>query len=131
MKTIAQLNGVDFLRRCNKVRHRVADILAETGVLEYRKRQPEFTGNESLAERNQLIRQQSKKNIDAMLDCLLEEHADKTVELLNLLTIREEGDPEELAGFDMLTAGLELFSNQKVMDFFISVASSGLKLTVN
>lgn len=131
MKTIAQLNGVDFLRKCNKVRHRVADILSETGVLEYRKRQPEFTGKETLAERKQLIHKQSKKNIDAMLDCLLDEHAEKTVELLNLLTIREEGDPEEIAGFDMLTAGLELLSNQKVMDFFISVASSGLKLTPN
>lgn len=131
MKTIAQLNGVEFLRKCNQVRHGVEKIITETGVLEYRKRQPEFTGDETTKERNEKIRQKSKENIDAMLDCLLEEHPEKTVELLNLLVVKEEGDAEEIAGFDMITVLLELIGNQKVMGFFISVVSTGLKLTAN
>lgn len=129
MKTIAELTGGDFLRHCNKVRHSVAKIISETGVLELRKRQPELTGKETKVEISAKRDEQSKKNIDAMLDCLLEEHADKTMELLNLLVIREEGDPEEIPDFDLIAIGLDLIGNQKVMNFFISAASSGLRFT--
>lgn len=129
MKTITELTGGDFLRHCNKIRHQVSDIIKETGVLEIRKRQPEFTGKETEKEKAEMINQQAKKNIDAMIDCLLDEHAEKTIELLNLLVIREKDDPKEIPDFDLIAIGLDLIGNQKVMNFFISAASSGLKLT--
>jgi hypothetical protein len=129
MKTIAELKGGDFLRHCNKIRHQVSDIIKETGVLEIRKRQPGLTGKETPAELAEKREIQSQKNIDKMLDSLLDEHAEQTIKLLNLLVIREEGDPEEIPDFDLIAIGLDLIGNQKVMNFFISAASSGLKFT--
>jgi ferritin len=129
MKTIAELTGGDFLRHCNKIRHQVSDIIKETGVLEIRKRQPEYSGKETEAEKAEMRKAQAKKNIDSMLDCMLEEHAEQTMKLLNLFVIREEGDPEEIPDFDLIAIGLDLIGNQKVMNFFISAASSGLKFT--
>lgn len=115
MKTIASLKGADFLRACNKVRYAAQEALAETQVLEIRKRMPILNDKMTEEERNAALEKQSKKNISDMIDRLLEEKPEETYKLLQAVIIRE-GD-EELDGIDLLSAALELVSDPKVISF--------------
>lgn len=115
MKTIASLKGADFLRACNKVRYAAQEALAETQVLEIRKRMPILNDKMTEEERNAAFEKQSKKNISDMIDRLLEEKPEETYKFLQAVIIRE-GD-EELDGIDLLSAALELVSDPKVISF--------------
>lgn len=115
MKTIASLKGADFLRACNKVRYAAQEALAETQVLEIRKRMPILNDKMTEEERNAAFEKQSKKNISDMIDRLMEEKPEETYKFLQAVIIRE-GD-EELDGIDLLSAALELVSDPKVISF--------------
>ena len=120
MKTIANMQGAEFLRQCNKIRHAAADLMQDTQVLEIRKRMPAFTGKENPELRKVMIKKQSKQNISDMLDALLDTHAEETYNVLELMCVLEPG--EELTGLDMAMAGLEIITMPKVMDFLSSLA---------
>lgn len=120
MKTIANMQGAEFLRQCNKIRHAAADLMQDTQILDIRKRMPAFTGKENPELRKVMIEKQSKKNISDMLDALLDTHAEETYNVLKLMCVTEEG--EEPTGLDMAMAGLEIVTSPKVMDFLSSLA---------
>lgn len=117
MKTIADLSGGEFLRRCNLIRHEAADLVQKSGVLKFRENMPEFTGKETPEERSDMLRAQSRKNVNDMLDQLLDTHADETSHLLELMCIPEEGDGP-ITGLDMAMAGLDIATTPKMLDFF-------------
>ena len=130
MKTIAKLDGPAFLRRCNKIRHEAYALVKDTGVMRIRERMPEFTGKETKEEREAMLNEQAKKNVSDMLDALLDEHAEQTVEVLKIMCVPEDGeDINAMDGIDIATAGLEIISAPKVMDFFVSLVRSGLITT--
>lgn len=120
MKSIANLTGADFLRQCNRIRKQAAFLLRETGVMEIRKRQPELTGEETAEEKQAKLKAQSKANLDAMLDKLLDEKAEETTALISLLAVPEDGD-DEMTGLDLALCGMEILTNQKVLDFLLSL----------
>ena len=131
MKTIAQLKTAEFLRACNKIRHNVSDFLEKTQVLELRKTMPELTGKETPEEKDKKFTEQGKKNIDAMLDRLLDDYAEDTAEFVELFIIKEEGDDKELDGVDIICSLFDLLSDEKVMSFLQSLASAALKAGQN
>lgn len=120
MKTLANCTPVEFLRQTNKIRHEASDLLKNSGVLEIRKRTPELTGTETAKELKAKNEAQAKKNIDAMLDVLLDTDAEGTVRLLSLMCFQEPGD-EELTGMDLLSVAIEMFSSKAVIDFLLSL----------
>lgn len=124
MKTIAALNGVDFLRRCNDIRHKAAELVDATHLLDIRKNMPEMTGTETPEEIKAKQHAQAKKNIDEMLDMLLDKHPEETYALLKLLCVPDEGEGEP-DGFDLLSAAFEILGSQKVLDFLLSMARLG------
>ena len=124
MKTIAALNGVDFLRRCNDIRHKAAELVDATHLLDIRKNMPEMTGSETPEEIKAKQHAQAKKNIDEMLDMLLDKHPEETYALLKLLCVPDEGEGEP-DGFDLLSAAFEILGSQKVLDFLLSMARLG------
>ena len=124
MKTIAELNGVDFLRQCNKIRYEVQDILKETGIMKIRQKQPDYTGADTKEERQKRQNEQAKKNLNEMLDVLLEEKPEETIKLFDLLVIREKGD-KELTGMELTMIGLGIISDKRVMDFLSSLIRLG------
>ena len=121
MRTIATLNGPEFLRACNRVRHAVADFLAETDVLTIRKILPEIPEDATDEEKKLLLQKQGRKNFGAMLDRLLDEKPEATYKLLCTLIIPDTPG-QEPDGMDLITAGLDLVCAPKVMDFFIRSA---------
>ena len=125
MKTIANLNGVEFLRAINKARHAVEKLLSVTGVLKIRKNVPNFTGNETPEEKAEMERAQVKKNLNDMLDSLLETHPEETYECILALCVRDEGEPEP-DGIELLMAAFSLIGDKRVLDFLSQLGKSGL-----
>ena len=126
MKTIATLKGADFLRACNKVRYIAQEMLAETKVLDIRKRMPILDINMTEDERKAALDKQSKKNLSDMLDRLLEEKPEETYKLLQAMIIPDEDDGE-LDGIDLMCAALELISEPKVINFLSTWAKLALR----
>lgn len=129
MKTLANCTTAEFLRQSNKIRKAVADYLKETEILEIRKRIPSFTEDASKEEKETVLREQVKKNISDMLDILLDEHAEKTVEVLALMCFKEGEEAQELEVCDILDVALELFTSERVISFFTRLTKSGLITT--
>ena len=125
MKTIANLNGVEFLRAINRTRHAVEKLLSVTGVLKIRKNTPKFTGNETPEERAEMERAQIKKNLNDMLDTLLETHPEETYECILALCVREDGEPEP-DGIELVMAAFSLIGDKRVLDFLSQLGKSGL-----
>lgn len=128
MKTISQLNGTDFLRQCNKIRHGVAEILKNTKIMEIRKTLPTFKGDETLEQRKEMIQEQGRKNFDKILDVLLEEKPEETLKLFRLLIILDEGE-QEPDGLEMLMIGMSILTEKRVVDFLASLMQLGLMNT--
>lgn len=125
MRTIANLNGPEFLRAINRTRHAVEKLMSVTGVLKIRKNIPQFTGEETPEERQEMARAQAKKNISDMLDSLLETHPEETYECIMALCVRDEGEPEP-DGIELVMAAFALISDKRVLDFLLQLGKSGL-----
>lgn len=125
MKTIANLTGAEFLRAINRTRHAVEKLLAVTGVMKIRKNAPNFTGNETAEEKAEMERAQVKKNLNDMLDSLLETHPEETYECILALCVREEGEPEP-DGIELIMAAFSLIGDKRVLDFLVQSGKSGL-----
>lgn len=125
MRTIANLNGAEFLRAINRTRKAVEKLLSVTGVMKIRKNVPNFTGNETPEERAEMERAQVKKNLNDMLDSLLETHPEETYECIMALCVREEGEPEP-DGIELIMAAFSLISDKRVLDFLLQLGKSGL-----
>lgn len=125
MKTIANLNGVEFLRAINRTRHAVEKLMKVTDVLNIWKKNPAFTGEETPEERHEKQRNQIKKNLNDILDSLLEKHPEETYECIMALCVREEGEPEP-DGIALVMAAFNLISDKRVLDFLLQLGRSGL-----
>lgn len=128
MKTIADLKGADFLRACNKVRHSVSDLLVKSDVISITKEQPVLSGKETPEEKEKILTENGKNKIDRILDLLLDKYAEETSVALMNMCILEKG--EEPDGLDLVMAGLEIVTSQKMLDFFIRLMKSANLLGV-
>ena len=128
MKTIANLNGVEFLRAINRTRHAVEKLMKVTDVLNIWKKRPTFTGEETPEEQHEMARNQIKKNLNDILDTLLDQHPEETFECVMALCVRDEGEPEP-DGIELVMAAFNLISDQRVLDFLLQLGKSGLFAT--
>lgn len=124
MKTLAQFDGVEFLKRCNKIRKDVQAFLQETKILSIRKNTPTLTGNETKEEIKEKNKAQAMKNINDMLDVMLEQYPEKTIELFKLFVELEDGEKEP-SGMELVLTGMNVFSDERVMDFLASLIRLG------
>ncbi len=117
MKTLANCNPVEFLKQTNKIRHAVSHLLQDSGVMEIRKHLPKLTGEESPQEKKEKEREQSRKNMNDILDALMEKDAEKTASVLGLMCFMNEKDMEKAKGVDFLVPAMELLTSKPVLDF--------------
>ena len=125
MRTIANLNGVEFLRAINRTRHAVEKLMKTTNVLSIWKKNPTFTGKETAEEKHEMQRNQLKKNLNDILDTLLEYHAEETYEFIMAMCVRDEGEPEP-DGIELVMAAFSLIADKRVLDFLLALGKSGL-----
>lgn len=128
MKTIASLNGVDFLRAINRTRHAAEKLMKTTDVLGIWKKMPAFDGDETEEQKQEKVREQIKSNLNTILDTLLDKHADETMECIMALCVLEDGETEP-DGIELVMAAVDLISDRRVLDFLFKLGKSGLFAT--
>lgn len=130
-KNLANCKPSEFLRQTNKIRKSAARWLTDTDVLNIRKNLPtlkqiteDMTDEEKKAvfeENKALSAEQSKENLSKILDAILEEHPEETVELLALMCFIEPEEAENHPIGEYITVASELISNADVLNFFTSL----------
>lgn len=135
LKTLVSCKPTEFLKQTNRIKKSAEKWLTDTDILNIRKRLPvlemmpkDATDEERKAvfERNKKIAEdQAKKNVSAMLDAILEEHPEETLELLGLCCFVEPDHIDDYKVTDYLAAFNSIIQDKDVLGFFTSLASLG------
>lgn len=133
LKTLATCKPSEFLKQTNRIKKAVEKWLTDTDIMNIRKRLaplemiPQDASDEdrrAIFTRNKkATEEQAKKNLSAMLDAILEEHPEETLEVLALCCFVEPEDADNYTVGHYLTAFNSLINDRAVIDFFISLAS--------
>lgn len=126
MKTLANCTPKEFLVQTNKIRKSVANWLTLTGIKDIRKSLPEMPKGLSGEEEEKAIESHVYSNFNRILDSILENHPDETVELLGLLCFVE---PEDVNNHPMtyyLGSFNDIIGSPEVIGFFTSLVKTGL-----
>lgn len=140
MKTLANCKPSEFLSQTFKIKKSVEKWLDITKVLDIRNTAPEgivkiteeMTAEErgkALTANKAIIEKQARENLSRMLDAMLGEHPEETLELLALICFIE---PEEIDNYetrDILGVIGEIMNDEAVISFFTSLIRSGQTVT--
>ena len=129
MKNLANCKPSEFLKQTNKIRKSVEKWLTVTDIMNIRKRMPEQMpemnkgmsmdeGKDVLEKRQEMMAEQSRRNLSAMLDAMLEEHPDETLEILALCCFVEPENVDDHTVSEYLLSINELLADEAVRDFF-------------
>lgn len=134
MKNLANCTPSEFLKQTNLIKKSVEKWLKATDIMEIRKRMPngmpEVTADMSTSEkqkvlekRQKMLREQSNKNLSAILDAMLEEHPEETLEVLALCCFVEPKDVDSNPMSYYLRSVYEMIEDDAVKDFFTLLMS--------
>ena len=134
MKNLATCKPSEFLKQTNKIRKSAEKWLKVTDIMNIRKRMPQGMPELSvdlsqeeteavIAKRNERMTAQMEANLSAILDALLEEHPDETLELLALMCFVEPENVDDYTVSDYLLSIMELMQDKAVQDFFTFLMS--------
>lgn len=129
MKNLANCNPSEFLTQTNKIRKSVSKWLTDTDIVNIRKRMPRINENASDEERKKAYSKQASENINAVLDSILDEHPEETLELLALCCFVEPENVNDYKMSDYFSSFNELMGDEAVIGFFLSLASWANRLT--
>ena len=131
MKNLANCTPKEFLKQTYRIKKCAENWLKETDLLNIRKNVPDLqsikglTGEEreiAIAANKKIMSKQIMANLMDMLDKVLDEHADETIELLALCCFVEPEDADNHTMSEYLDSIGELISDQGVLNFFTSLA---------
>lgn len=125
MKTLATCTPREFLKQTARIRHKAADWLDATKILEIRNNVPDIPKDATAEEKAGLIQKHVRGNLSKILDTILDEHPDETLELLALMCFVEPEDVDNYSIEFYLDAVAELLSNKAVIRFFTSLVQLG------
>ena len=129
MKNLANCKPSEFLKQTNRIRKSVSKWLTDTDILNIRNKSPEIPDGATEEERLKANVEQAKKNLKEILDAILEEYPDETLELLALLCFVEPKDVDNYEMTEYLDSISELLNNESVLGFFTSLMQSVNRLT--
>ena len=86
---------------------------------------PVLPENATEDEKQAAMAEQMRRNLSRILDAILDEHPDETLELLALLCFIEPGEADDYEVAEYLNAFTMLVSNKTVLDFFSSLVQLG------
>lgn len=129
MKNLATCKPSEFLKQTNRVKKAAQKWLAATDIMNIRSEMPTFPEGMSDEERQELIQEQATKNFSRMLDSILEEHPEETLELLALCCFVEPENVDDYKVSDYIKAITELINDKAVLGFFTSLTRLGQRNT--
>ena len=121
MKNLANCGPREFMRQTSKIRHAVKEWLTLTDVMNIRKRLPEMQKDITDDEKQEKLAEQAKANFSLMLDAIMDEHPDETVDLLALCCFVEPKDADDYPMSEYLGAINDMICNEDVLRFFTSL----------
>ena len=83
-KNLANCTPKEFMVQTRLIKHAVEKWLTDTEILKIRQNMPQIPGGMPDEDQRKLIEKQQKENLSRMLDAIMDEHPDETVELLEL-----------------------------------------------
>lgn len=132
LKTLATCKPSEFVRQTNRIKKSVEKWLTDTDIINIRRRMPvleavpaDATVEEKAAifgRNKEQTAKQARKNISAMLDAILEDHPEETLELLGLCCFVEPENVDDHTVSEYLEAFNSLINEKAVIDFFTSLA---------
>jgi hypothetical protein len=135
MKNLANCKPSEFLKQTSRIRKATEKWLDYTGILDIRKNLPEYeaiTADMSEEEIATAQKENAKrrdeqicKNLSAMLDAIMDEHPEETLELLALLCFVEPKDVDDHEISEYLEAITDMVTNKAALGFFTSLAQLG------
>lgn len=125
MKNLANCKPSEFLVQTNKIRKAVDKWLTDTDIMNIRSRLPEVKEDMTADQVEQAKVKQMKANFNAILDAMLDEHPDETLEVLALICFVEPKDFDNYSVSEYLASISEVLNNEAVIGFFTSLAQWG------
>lgn len=135
MKNLANCKPSEFLRQTNLIRKAVAKWLTDTDIINIRRRVPKYEtaapgasaeDRAAIIKRNaELQREQNRTNIEAILDAMLEDHPDETLEILALCCFIDPSHVDDHSISEYLSALNDIISDEAVIGFFTSLVQLG------
>lgn len=139
MKTLANCKPTEFLKQTNRVKKAAEKWMKATDVMAIRNNLPDLEVPDldaSVEERARIMAENKKrrdaqvrKNVSKILDNILEEHPEETLELLALVCFVEPKDVDNHTMAEYLTAITEMMNDEAVLGFFTSLARWGVTNT--
>ena len=133
IKTLSTCTDIEFLQQTNKIRHAIKEWLDVTDIMKIYRRTADIeeipVGDEAKAEvirekNKKLIRNQFMKNLDEILDSILEKHPEETLKVLRLCCFVDPDDDSHKVTY-YLGAFSQMMGDQDVIDFFTSLINLG------
>jgi len=128
MKNLANCKPSEFMRQTSKIRKSVQKWLTDTDIINIRKRLPRLDSDATDEERKEALQEQAKENFNAIMDAILDEHPDETVELLALLCFVDPKDADNHTMDEYFSALDDMLNSQSVVSFFTSAVSLANRL---
>lgn len=125
MKNLATCKPSEFLKQTNKIRKSVGRWLEDTDILNIRERAPEITEDMTKEDVDKAIKEQIRENFQDILNAVLEEYPDETLEVLALINFVEPEDVDKYPVCEYLESMSEIINNEAVLGFFTSLAKLG------
>lgn len=136
MKNLANCKPSEFLKQTSLIRKSVQKWLKATDIMNIRKNLPDIeivtpdmdaeTAEKVASENRRKTEEQMNRNFSAILDAVLDEHPEETLELLALLCFIEPKEVDEHPMSEYIGAINEMLSDRAVIGFFTSLAQLGL-----
>lgn len=123
LKNLATCTPREFIRQTAKIRQAVKKWLTLTDIINIRKRVPETPSNATKQEKAEALQEQAKKNVDAILDAIMEDHPDETIDLLAMCCFIKPEDVDNHTTEELLIALNEMLGSEAVIGFFTSLVN--------
>jgi hypothetical protein len=129
MKNLANCKPSEFLAQTCKIKKSAERWLKATDIIGIRKIKPIYPKDATDEEKRAILETQAKANLSRMLDAILEEHPEETLELLALACFIEPEDADNHPVNEYLRAVSEMLSDKDVIGFFTSLTQLGQIIT--
>lgn len=133
-KNLANCTPREFLIQTNRIRKSVEKWLKVTDIMNIRRNVPKLnipdnaTAEETadiMDKHKEELSKAARKNISDMLDSIMEEHPDETLEILALACFVEPNDIDNYKITEYLANVTEIMNDEAVLSFFTSLTRLG------
>lgn len=125
MKNLANCKPTEFLVQTNRIRKYAEKWLTITGIPDIRKNVPPVKEGQTKEERRKELAEAAKENLRKILDAVMQDHPQETVELMGLMCFVEPEDVDNHPMSFYLESVSEILNDEAVLGFFTSLVNLG------